>query len=95
MWKKESDQKVVHKEGYSIELLDGTWQVPMNINPNFPSGLPPVVVARLLRDGMRYAARQNSLNSSRVKVESYDQRNNSSTKKTARSWNRLFAGGMA
>ncbi len=56
-WSMHSRKRVVHKDGHAIELVSGTWRVPYEINPVIRRGTNSVETARLIREGLVFAAR--------------------------------------
>jgi hypothetical protein len=59
-WKKIDNKKIIHGDGHIIELLEGTWTVPLNITPYFSGNLHPLIAAQVLRQGLSFAAMEFS-----------------------------------
>ncbi len=95
MWKKVNKDKLVHKDGHWIELLDGSWKMPMNLNPNFSKDLHPFTVAKLLREGLDFAANSSDRDVLPIGVVSHhSESKDNNIYQTNSAWSKLFAEGL-
>lgn len=58
-WTFVNKKMIRHVNGYEISLSSGTWACPLDISPNFPANIDSVLLSRLLREGLNYAAKKS------------------------------------
>jgi len=58
-WTYSKENVLVHESGFRLELVAGTWIAPTELNPITVEIHSPVITAGLIREGLKFAKRQN------------------------------------
>jgi hypothetical protein len=58
-WTYINTNTLLHESGFRLELLAGTWLSPAELNPITVEEHSPVTTAGLIREGLKFAKRQN------------------------------------
>lgn len=69
-WRITSANRVVHRSLFAVELCEGTWQTPMWLYIHSVPEITGVSAARLVREGLEFAASQAKISRSHA-VKSY------------------------
>lgn len=56
-WQFKSSRVLIHRDGHTIELKAGSWREPFDIQPVINKGTSSSEVARLIREGLAFAAK--------------------------------------
>ena len=70
-WTFISPTKIVHADGHEIQLEEGTWLDPVEIKPSI-NWVDVLETARLLRQGLEWAANQKNHRPSTVALNTPD-----------------------
>ncbi|MFT7562118.1 MAG: hypothetical protein ACI93R_004052 [Flavobacteriales bacterium] len=63
-WTLIAAKEITHDNGHKISLADGSWKEPYDINIKMKPGLSAFEQARLVREGLEFAAAQSYSNRS-------------------------------
>lgn len=55
-----TDKLVRHKDGYTIELIRGSWEEPLEIRPGSTRDMSAKKASQLLREGLSFAAKRDT-----------------------------------
>ena len=70
-WKHTSATTIQHEDGHVIHLLAGSWEEPMEIRPQFVGKDTVALQSKLMREGLRFAAKESHRQPSKPKSKSF------------------------